>query len=65
MYSYEWDTKTRGYKLTTQTGKFVASEVRPVFAQELLLLKADVYFDFNPDEQNPLMWARQNTYFYH
>lgn len=64
MYSYEWDTKTRGYKLTTQTGKFVASEVRPVFAQELLLLKADVYFDFNPDEQNPLMWARQNTYFY-
>lgn len=64
MYSYEWDKKTRGYKLTTQTGKFVASEVRPVFAQELLLLKADEYFEFDPEELNPLMWAKQNTYFY-
>ena len=35
MYSYKWNKKTGGYTLTTQTGKFVASEIRPVYAQEL------------------------------
>lgn len=64
MYSYEWDKKTRGYRLTTQTGKFVASEIRPVFAEELNLLHADRYFLYNHSETRPLMWAKQNTYFY-
>lgn len=64
MYSYEWDRKTKGYKLTTQTGKFVASEIRPVFADELQLLNADRYFKFDHSEIRPLMWAKQNSYFY-
>ena len=64
MYSYEWDKKTRGYKLTTQTGKFVACEIRPVFAEELLLLGFDEHFDFDHTEIAPLMWAKNNVYFY-
>lgn len=64
MYSYEWDKKTRGYRLTIQTGNFVASEIRPVFAQELLILQADAFWDFEHDELRPLMWAKQNTYYY-
>lgn len=64
MYSYEWDKKTRGYRLTTQTGKFVASEIRPVFAEELLLLGFDKHFDFDHTEELPFMWAKNNVYFY-
>lgn len=64
MYSYEWDKRTRGYKLTTQTGKFVASEIRPVFADELSFFHADRYFQYDYSEARPLMWAKQNTYFY-
>ena len=37
MYDYIWDSETGGYLLTTGTGKFVANEIRPVFAQELAL----------------------------
>jgi len=64
MYSYEWDRKTRGFKLTTKTGKFVASEIRPVFAEELLLLGFDEHFQFERNTQAPLMWAKNNVYFY-
>lgn len=35
MYNYEWDTETGGYILTTRTGRFIANEIRPVFAEEL------------------------------
>ena len=64
MYSYEWDRKTRGYKLTTKAGRFVASEIRPVFAEELLLLGFDEHFQFERESQVPLMWAKNNVYFY-
>ncbi len=64
MYNYEWDKKTRGYTLTTQTGKFVASEIRPVFAEELLLIGFDTHFKFDKRERRPLMWAKNNVYFY-
>lgn len=64
MYSYEWDRKTRGYKLTTKSGKFVASEIRPVFAEELLLLGFDEYFQFERNAQAPLMWAKNNVFYY-
>ena len=37
MYSYRFDNKTHGYLLTTQTGKYVANEIRPVFVPELAL----------------------------
>lgn len=64
MYNYTWDKKTRGYKLTTQNSKFVASEIRPVFAEELNLLGFDEHFDYEKNEKAPLMWAKNNVYYY-
>lgn len=62
MYSYVWDKKTRGYLLTTQTGKFVANEIRPVFAQELALTGLEKYFEYDKRETGPLLWAQKNAY---
>jgi len=62
MYSYVWDKKTRGYLLTTQTGKYVAYEIRPVFAPELSLTGLGKYFDYDRRETRPLLWAQKNTY---
>ena len=64
MYSYEWDKRTGGYRLTTQTGKFVASEIRPVFAEELALTGLESWLAFEPAERRPLLWAKQNMYLY-
>lgn len=64
MYSYEWDQHTRGYRLTTQTGKFVASEIRPVFAEELTLTGLDAMLAFDSTERRPFLWAKQNVYIY-
>ena len=64
MYSYEWDPKTGGYLLTTQASKFVANEIRPVFAEELTLTGMDRRFAFNPEEKRPFLWAKKNLYFY-
>lgn len=62
MYSYVFDKKTRGYLLTTQTGKYVASEIRPVFAPELSLTGLGQYFEYDHCETRPLMWGMKNTY---
>lgn len=62
MYGYMWDRRTRGYRLTTQTGKFVANELRPVFADELQLIGFNERFEFDLNEQRPLMWAQRNLY---
>jgi len=64
MYSYEWDKRTRGYRLTAQTGKFVASEIRPVFAEELTVRGLEARLAFDPAEQLPLLWAKRNVYLY-
>jgi 3'-phosphoadenosine 5'-phosphosulfate sulfotransferase (PAPS reductase)/FAD synthetase/ferredoxin len=66
MYSYEWDKdkRTGGYHLTTRTGKFVASEIRPVFAEELVLTGLEAWLVFDPTEHQPLLWAKQNVYLY-
>ncbi len=64
MYNFEWDKKTGGYRLTMQTGKFVACEIRPVFAEELLLTGLKDRLAFDPTEQRPLLWAKQNVYLY-
>lgn len=64
MYHYIWDKKTRGYKLQTATGKFVASEIRPVYAGELTLFKSEGVFDFDPSEKLPLLWGKHNSYIY-
>lgn len=47
-----------------QTGKFVAAEIRPVFAEELKLIGFDEHFDFDENEKRPICWAKQNTYLY-
>jgi 3'-phosphoadenosine 5'-phosphosulfate sulfotransferase (PAPS reductase)/FAD synthetase/ferredoxin len=62
MYNYNWDVITRGYKLTTQTGRFVANEIRPVFAPELSLTGLGKYFEYNKKEIRPLLWAQKNEY---
>ena len=62
MYSYVFDKKTRGYLLTTQTGKYVASEIRPVYAPELSLTGLGAYFEYDHRETRPLMWGMKNTY---
>lgn len=62
MYSYIFDTKTHGYLLTTQTGKYVANEIRPVFAQELSLTGLGRHFEYDRHESRPLMWGMKNTY---
>jgi 3'-phosphoadenosine 5'-phosphosulfate sulfotransferase (PAPS reductase)/FAD synthetase/NAD-dependent dihydropyrimidine dehydrogenase PreA subunit len=64
MYSYEWDKRTRGYRLTAQTGKFVASEIRPVFAEELTVTGLEARLAFDPAEPLPLLWAKRNVYLY-
>ena len=62
MYSYIFDIKTHGLLLTTQTGKYVANEIRPVFAPELVLTGLDQYFEYDPYEQRPLLWGIKNNY---
>ena len=64
MYDFDWHLKSRAYKLQTKTGKFVASEIRPVYAQELVLLGADKWFDFDHDETRPILWGKHNSYIY-
>lgn len=64
MYSYEWDKRTGRYRLTTRTGRFVASEIRPVFAEELTLTGLEARLTFDSSERRPLLWAKQNAYLY-
>lgn len=64
MYSYRWDSNTGGYVLLAATEKFVAAEVRPVYAQELALLGFDAHFKFDADERRPICWAKHNVYFH-
>lgn len=64
MYSYIWDDTTHGYTLTTATGSFVANELRPVFADELLLYNFNDKLKFKHNETVPLLWAQKNNLFY-
>lgn len=64
MYNYEWDVETGGYVLTTKiTG--VTKEVRPVFCEELRLLKFDEILKWQfPNCEEPLLWAEGRKYIY-
>lgn len=62
MYSYKWDANTGGYLLTTQSGKYVANEIRPVFAEELSLTGLGKQFIYDRKESRPLLWAQKNVY---
>lgn len=64
MYSYKWDPYTHGYVLTTATGSFVANELRPVFAEELLFYNFQDRLIFDRNETSPLLWAQRNNLFY-
>lgn len=64
MYSYEWDHRTRGYYLSTRNRKSVASEIRPVFVEELKLTGLDERLAYDSLDDRPLLWAKQNVYLY-
>lgn len=64
MYSFDWNAKTGGYVLNTKSARFVASEIRPVFAEELKLVGFDAHFKFDANETRPICWAKQNLYLY-
>ena len=42
----------------------MASEIRPVFAEELALTGLEARLAFDPAERRPLLWAKQNVYLY-
>ena len=62
VYDYDWDAETGGYLLNTRNGRFVANEIRPVFAEELALLGLDKRLRFEKTEKRPLLWAQKNHY---
>ena len=64
MYSYKWNKRTGGYTLVPEAGRFVASELRPVYAQEMKLVGLDAHFKFDEGETRPICWAKQTTYIY-
>lgn len=64
MYDYLWDLDSGGYVLTTHTGRFVANEIRPVFAEEITLIGLSERIEYNSEEKRPLMWAQKNVYYY-
>lgn len=63
MYAYEWDPETRGILLTRNGAQFVAFEIRPVFAEELIAAGMDTRFIFDHRERRPLMWSLRNAYY--
>ncbi len=64
MYSYEWDKQTGGYYLKTSASKFIASEIRPVFSEEITITGLEERLQFDKKELRPLLWAKQNVYLY-
>lgn len=65
MYDFEWDDETGGYLLNLHTGRFVANEIRPVFAEELELIGLSEHMEYDCAEIRPYMWAQKNIYYYH
>lgn len=63
MYRYIWDNETGGVILLTVKNKSY-KEIRPVFYEELILLKMDKYFKFEYNE-NPYMWNDGHQYIYY
>lgn len=63
MYGYIWDPETHGFLLNTRGTQYIANEIRPVFAQELIINGMDKHFKFDHNEKRPLMWAQKNIYY--
>lgn len=66
MYKIEWDKKTRGVKLSSLvTADTLGVSPRPVFYEELDLLKMDTEFGWQyPHCQEPLLWCINKVYYY-
>lgn len=65
MYKVIWDTETRGVRLMSYSSDEVLGVApRPVFWEELDLLKLQDYDFVFPQVQEPLMWACNKQYFY-
>lgn len=63
MYSYEWDSSTGGYVLTSMPLTF-SKEPRPVYYKELDILGFDKYWNYDKNDCFPYMWAEANNYYY-
>lgn len=65
MFKIQWDTDTRGVKLSTiKTDETLGIPPRPVFFEELDLLKLSEQGYSYPKCKEPLMWACNKQYFY-
>ncbi|WP_218122919.1 phosphoadenosine phosphosulfate reductase domain-containing protein [Selenomonas ruminantium] len=63
LYKYIWDKETGGVLLLPEQEK-MSMEARPVYYQELDLLGFDKYYNYPRVEEQPIMWAENNNYFY-
>ena len=64
MYQVVWDEKTGGVRLTDEVSLIdQISSPRPVFFEEMNLLKFNKYFKY-PEVKEPLLWAIGKKYFY-
>lgn len=63
MYSYEWDSATGGFILTSSPLTF-SKEPRPVYYKELDILGFDKYWSYDKNDSFPYMWAEANNYYY-
>lgn len=65
MYKIIWDTETRGIRLISHnTEETLGISPRPVFWEELELLKLYEFGWRYPKVKEPLMWAINKQYFY-
>lgn len=65
MYKIIWDTETRGIRLISHnTEETLGISPRPVFWEELELLKLYEFGWRYPKVKEPLMWACNKQYFY-
>ena len=65
MFKIEWDKETGGVRLSSKAGAdTLGISPRPVFFEELDLLKLDQLGWKYPHCQEPLMWACNKQYFY-
>ena len=63
MFNIKWDPETNGVLLVDGEGD-IQSAVRPVFYEELDILKFDHYgFTYSPSK-DPLLWAAGRSYYY-
>ncbi|MDR3246756.1 MAG: hypothetical protein LBT50_10030 [Prevotellaceae bacterium] len=64
MFKITWDKENNGVVLTMRsTEETMNVPPRPVFSEELDLLRLDKYWKY-PKSKEPLLWACDRRYFY-